>query len=383
VNNTLQTGNTQKKIVFVVNVDWFFISHRLPLALEAKKKGYSVIIATTDTGRINELISLGFQTYDLKIDRSGTNPLKEISRIYKIFLILKKTKPAVVHNVTLKMAIYGSIASRFVKVPKVINAISGLGYNFTADRKTISKKIIYLLMNFAFKNHNNLFIFQNPDDLNLIKMLRVDIGNRYCIIKGVGVDLVKFSYSERERKVGIGFIQTARMLRDKGISEFIRASRIVQNKYPESRFLLVGDVDIENPASYTEKELRKELMDTTVIWLGYRSDIVELLQNSDIMVFPSYREGLPKSLIEAAAMGLPIITTDTAGCRECVDDGVNGFLVPVGDSTLLAEKMIQLIENPDLIMKMGKESRYKAEREFSIDSVLKKTLTLYEKDVFQ
>lgn len=366
------------KILYVVNVDWFFISHRLPLALEAKKRGYEVTIATTNTGRFKELESFGFKLFDLKIKRSGTNPFKELFSIIKLIKILKRVKPTVIHSVTLKMSIYCAIATRFVQITKVINAISGLGYNFTAARKTRSQRIINALMKFAFNKRGFYFIFQNPDDLLLFQELNFENGNNFFLIKGAGVDLNKFKFQELKNRNKISFILTARMLKDKGISEFISASKIVITKYPYSSFLLVGDIDVENPASFTENELRNELAETNVDWLGHRNDILELLQESDVMVFPSYREGLPKSLIEAAAVGLPIITTDTIGCRECVDDGINGFLVPVGNSNILAQKMIELIEDPVLRQKMGKASRLKAEKEFSLDMVIEKTFELYE-----
>lgn len=368
----------KRKIVYVVNVDWFFISHRLPLALEAKKRGYEVTIATKNTGRFRELESQGFTLYDLDIARSGTNVLKEFFSIIRLILILRKVKPDVIHNVTLKMSIYSSIATRFCHRAKVINAISGLGYNFTASRKTKSQKVIDLLMKIAFKKRGFSFIFQNPDDQQLFQKLKFDDGNKFYLIKGAGIDLDKFVFLERKNRSKISFILTARMLKDKGILEFISASKTVSSKFPNSRFLLVGETDKDNLASFTEEELNYELTGTNVDWLGYRDDIIELLQDSDVMVFPSYREGLPKSLIEAAAVGLPIITTDTVGCRECVDEGINGFLIPIGNSNVLAEKMIELIENPEMREIMGKASRIKAEKEFSLPMVIEKTFDLYE-----
>lgn len=365
------------RIVYVVNVDWFFISHRLPLALEAKRRGYDVSITTTDTGRFEELKNFGFNMYDLKIDRSGTNPLKELLYIYKLIRIFRIINPTIIHNVTLKMSIYSSIASRFVHARKVVNAISGLGYNFTPNGNKKSQGIIYALMKFAFKNRGYSFILQNPDDLQLFQDREYDNENKLFLIKGSGVDLEKFNYLERVVRNKVSFILTARMIKDKGISEFISASIIVSSKYPGSRFILVGDIDKENPAAYTESELLGELKSSNIEWLGYRSDIIALLQDADVMVFPSYREGLPKSLIEAAALGLPIITTDTIGCKECVDEGSNGFLVPVGNSVKLAEKMIEFIENPSLLKIMGRASRLKAEQEFSLESVIEKTFAIY------
>ncbi len=372
----MQSNN--KSIVYVVNVDWFFISHRLPLAIEAKNRGYKVAIIATNTGRFRELEDLGFQLFDLRMGRSGTNPFKELFFILKLIIYLNRIKPTVIHNVTLKMSIYSTLATRFVHKAKVINAISGMGYTFTADRKTKFKRIITLLMKLAFYNRQCSFIFQNPDDLNDFHTQNFDQGNSLFLIKGAGIDLDKFKYLERNGRQIVTFILTARMLKDKGIKEFITASKIISHKYPNTRFMLVGDIDLENPASFREDELLNELSGTNIQWLGPRDDILELLQDADVMVFPSYREGLPKSLIEAAAVGLPIITTDTVGCRECVDDGINGFLVPVGNPNRLADKMAELIDDPLLMKEMGKASRIKAEREFSLKMVIEKTFALYE-----
>jgi len=367
-----------KKLLYVVNVDWFFISHRLPLAIEAKKRNYEVTLATKNTGHFKELGSMGIKLYDLDVDRSGTNIFKEILIIVKLIGILRKVKPDIIHNVTLKMSIYSSIAARFIPNRKVINAISGLGYNFTFDRQTKSQKFIHALMKFAFRNKGFSFIFQNPDDLQLFQRLNFNDRNKFFVIKGSGVDMDRFVYSDRKNRNNISFILTSRMLRDKGVLEFINASKKVTVKFPDAKFLLVGNLDKFNLASLTEDELRYELLGTNVTWLGYRDDIPALLKESDVMVLPSYREGLPKSLIEAAATGLPIITTDTVGCRECVDDGVNGFLVPIGDSDILAKKMIELIENPEMVKRMGKASRLKAEKEFSLKMVMDKTFGIYE-----
>lgn len=370
--------SSSKSILYLVNVDWFFISHRLPIALEAKKRGYNILVATTNTGRFKELAVLGFQLIDLNIVRSGTNPLKEFLLIIRLVKLLREKRPHVIHNVTLKMSIYCSIATRFAQKSIVVNAISGLGYNFTGGRKTKSQIFINKLMKFAFNKRGFSFIFQNPDDLRLFQMLNLDNGNKFYIIKGSGVDLVKFCSKVKQSSDYTTFILTARMLKDKGIFEYIAASKIVALKYPHTRFLLAGGIDKDNPASFTRDDLEHELSGTNIKWLGHRDDILELLQESDVMVLPSYREGLPKSLIEAAAVGMPIITTDAAGCRDCVDDGVNGFLIPVGNSSALAEKMVELIEKPIIRKIMGMASRIKAEKEFSLSSVIERTLEIYE-----
>jgi glycosyltransferase involved in cell wall biosynthesis len=365
-----------KKILFITNVDWFFISHRLALAEEARKKGYDVYIAATNTGKLKELEAAGFTVFDLKINRKGTNPFGELIAILRILFILYKVRPQVLHNITLKIAIYGSLASRIIQVPRIVNAISGLGYLFTAEREIKSFSFINLLMRIAFYKRGISFIFQNPDDLSHFEQMKFGVGNNLTIIRGSGINLEEYHCKER-KSTDIRFILTARMLRNKGISEYIGAAKLVSLKYPNCKFLLVGGIDEDNPTSFSESELLNEINGTSVCWLGQRDDIKNLLQNSDVMVFPSYREGLPKSLIEASAMSLPIITTDTPGCRECVEDGVNGFLVPIQNKEMLAEKMEYLIENPVFIQRMGNESRKKAEMEFSIHSVIDKTFHLY------
>ena len=374
-----------KRILYIVNVDWFFISHRMPIALEAQKRGFHVSIATTDTGRLKELENLNFTIYKIKINRGGLNPFIEFLTILRIIKIIRKVKPTIIHNVTLKISLYGSFASLFAKSAKVINAISGLGYTFSLNNTFSLSKIgilrryIFILMKFAFHRRGLHFIFQNPDDQNIFKKIQLNNHNYFYLIKGSGVDLGTFnSIRNREIEDEIVFILTARMLKDKGISEYINASKIVCERYSYSKYLLVGNIDKDNPASYSEEELHNQLMGTKVQWLGHREDVPALLQLADVMVFPSYREGLPKSLMEAAAAGLPIITTNTIGCKECVDEGVNGYLVPVGDSIILAEKMIAFIQNPELIIKMGKASRIKAENEFSLNSVIDKTFEIYD-----
>lgn len=366
------------KLLLVVNVDWFFLSHRLPIALEGVKRGWDVYILTKDTGKFDEIKKHGLKPINLDVERSGKNVLREFRVISSLVKVYRDINPDVVHHVTMKISIYGSIAARKAGIKKVVNAISGLGFNFTADRKSLTQKVILQLMRHAFRNRGLTFIFQNPDDLDMFQQLGLAENNQSVLIKGSGVDLDEFKKSPQPGRDKLRFVMTARMLRDKGVGEYINAATSVEKELPgKGEWQLVGGLDPENPAGYTESELNILLKETPVEWLGYRSDIADILANANVMVLPSYREGLPKSLIEAAAIGRPIITTDTVGCRECVDDEVNGFLVPVQDSEKLAQSMIKLLNDADLREKMGDASRKKAEQEFSIRSVLDKTFELY------
>lgn len=370
-----------KTLVFVVNVDWFFLSHRLPLALEAIDRGWKVILVCKDSGKFEEIQSYGIIPINLGISRSGKNIIQERKVISQLTQIYKEFQPDIVHHVTLKVAIYGSLAAKRAGVLKVVNAISGLGFNFTDGRKSITQMIILALMRKAFKKQGFTFIFQNPDDELMFNKLGLGKDNHAEIIKGSGVDLDYFGECPMPMGKEISFVLTARMLRDKGINEFINAAILTETTRPgKGRYHLVGGIDTANPAAYSKEELTELLNNSPVVWEGFKNNVLEILQSANVVVLPSYREGLPKSLIEAAAVGRPILTTDAVGCRECVEHQVNGFLTPVGDAAALSKFMVMLIDDEELRAKMGKESRRKAEKEFSIDSVIEKTFAIYLED---
>lgn len=369
------------KLFIVVNVDWFFLSHRLPIAIAAKKKGFDVTIVSEDTGKGDLIRSYGFNFIAAPFTRSGKNIFKE----YTLFRFLKKLystyKPDIIHHVTLKPAIYGSLAARKVGINKVVNAISGMGYNFTENRKGVLQKVLLTLMKMGFSSPKLHFIFQNQDDIEVFKrsgMLK-DESNIH-LIKGSGVDLQEFAYASEPEERIIKVMLPARMLYDKGVVEFVEAANLLKNKYADKVvFQLTGDIDPHNPASISEIELRKILSAPYITWLGYQKDMAEQLRNCHIVILPSYREGLPKSLIEACAIGRPIITTEAPGCKECVIEGYNGYLVPVKDHEVLASKLVALLDSKELRLSMGMNSRALAEREFGIEKVVEETLSIYNK----
>lgn len=363
----------------VISVDWVFLSHRLPIALEAKKRGFDVTIVTSNSGRIDEITLAGLKSIEINFNRSGKNPLKELKTIYSLWRIFKKNRPDVVHLVAIKPCIYGSIAARLARIKNVIIAITGLGYNFTDNRNGFLQKFLLLFFRYSTK-HVSHFIFQNQDDADFFVNLNDLQTTDYSLIKGCGVDLSVFSPQVAPVSQKINFILPARMLYDKGIIEFIEAAKSIQEQVLERAiFTLVGGIDIDNPAGITEKELNKILVTDYVVWAGYSKDIISALRNAHVVVLPSYREGLPKSLIEAAAVGKPIITTDAPGCKECVIDGVNGFIVPVKDRKLLADKMLYLINHKETRSSMGRASRELAEKEFDVSISISKTLKIYDR----
>jgi glycosyltransferase involved in cell wall biosynthesis len=360
------------KILFVANVDWFFISHRLVIAEEAKKNGFEVIVAAKDTGRSQEIIDKGIQFINLSFSRSGTNLIKESITLIKVYKIYYNLKPDIVHHITLKPVIYGSIIAKLLKIKGVVNAISGLGYNFTEGRKSLVQKVMLLILKFGFNRKNVVIIFQNENDQKELTELGViHPSNLIVRIKGSGVDLEKFHESSFPSFDRIKILLPIRMLWDKGVKELREASDILNKKYYENvEFILSGLADEDNKAGVPASYLNDWQDGNFVKWIGYQKNMVEVYQNSHIVVLPSYREGMPKSLIEACAIGRAIITTNAIGCRECVDEGINGLKVPVKDAQSLANAIETLVNNPNRIVEMGKASRLKAKKEFDINFVL-------------
>lgn len=368
------------KIAFVVNVDWFFISHRLPLALHAIERGDEVYLLSYDTGRKSELEQNGIHFIDIPFERSGSNPIHEFKCIRALSRAYKKIKPDIIHHITLKASLLGCFAAKLAKQKCVVNAISGFGYMFTEDRKGIKQTIVKKLIHLSFKSNYFSFILQNPDDVEAVNNMHLVPDDNIYLIKGSGVNLKEYCYSEPKDHSKVICLFPARILKDKGVLEFIQAAMLLKDEYEgKVKFVLAGDCDEENPAVLHETELKSKLIPDYIEWVGYQKQMIPVYADSDIVVLPSYREGLPKSLIEASAIGRPIVTTDAIGCRECVADGDNGYLVPIKDAKSLAASLKKLIDSKELRLRMGKRSRDLAERDFSIASVIEKTFAIYDK----
>ena len=369
-----------KKLFIVVNVDWFFLSHRLPIALEGIRRGYDVTIFSIDTGKKSEIESHGLKFIPLPTSRSGVNIFQELKVIQLLWNHYKRDKPDIIHHVALKPVIYGSFVCRMLKIKNVNNALSGMGFLFANPEKTsFTRQILLLLFKFSFNNPNLKFILQNQDDLNLIVNSGVVQRKQCYIIKGSGVELDKFAYSQEKDNVKVRFVLLARMLEDKGVKEYVEAAKIVNSRYKgQGLFILVGGIDMGNRAAISEAKIREWEKEGSVQWVGCKDDVVAIINEANVIVLPSYREGLPKSLIEACAIGRAIITTNVIGCKDVVRDGVNGLLVPVKNSVALAESMEKLLLAKDLRVEMGKQGRIIAEKEFSIENVIKKTFEIYD-----
>lgn len=368
-----------KKLLIITNVDWFLISHRLILAKAALEDGWTVYVACEDTGRGLEIGSGGIKFIDFPLSRSGTNPIQEFKLYRRFYNLYKKIKPDVVHQITIKPVVYGSLAAKKVGIKGIVNAISGMGYMFTEGKIGFMQKIILSMMRTGGNHKNVSFIFQNEDDRNTLEKFKILNQCRSInLIKGSGIDLKKFNFEILPSVNRIRILFPSRMLWDKGVRELKEVTEILKNDYRDKiQFILVGMADDNNKSAVPTSYLNEWQDGDYVIWRGHVNEMVDLYKDSHIVVLPSYREGLPKTLIEACAIGRPIVTTDAIGCKDCVDEGVNGLKVPVKDSKALANALKFLFLDVDLMSKMGAESRKKAEREFDIRDVISKHLLIY------
>jgi glycosyltransferase involved in cell wall biosynthesis len=367
-------------LLIIVNDAAFFLSHRLPVAQGAKKAGYEVHVASMPGPAVERVRDLGFVHHELPLSRSGKNILGEIVSLVSIWRLLWRLKPDVLHLVTIKPVLYGGIAARLAPVKGVVAAVSGLGFVFLAKglKATILRRIISSLYRFALGKKNLRVIFQNPDDRDVLVGMGALESVKVEVIRGSGVDLA--SYTELPEPSGTPVVcLAARLLRDKGVLEFVEAVRILRQRGVSARFQLVGDPDLGNPATITVDELEAWRQEGFIELLGFRKDIAKLFGDAHIVTLPSYREGLPKVLVEAAACGRAVVTTNVPGCRDAIEPGITGLLVPVRNASALADAIETLLNDSELRQRMGHAGRMLAESEFSIDKIVKQHLDIYSK----
>lgn len=363
----------------IVNVDFFFLSHRKDIALRAQEAGWDVTIVTHDTGKAHIISELGLKYMPLPIDATGMNPLHEAKTLMFLYRLYKRNRDAIIHHVGLKNIMWGSLAARLAKARGVVNAVSGLGSLFAEEKqKSPLTKVLLRILRYGHNHKNLKVIFQNHDDERLFDSNNIVVANQKKFIKGSGINLADYSFVPMPTTEPIKIIFTGRMIEEKGILVLAEAARKLKPEFGNRiQFLLVGDL-YPNPHALTKEQVEALNDGEYFKWLGYSNNVRGLLAESSIVAFPSYyREGLPKSLIEANAIGRPIITTQSIGCKDTVEDGRNGFLIPIKDSDALAEKLRVLINDSELRERMGKEARAIAERDFSIDDVVRKHLEIY------
>ena len=369
----------QGKIFIVVNEDRFFLSHRQEIALGAIASGYHVTIIAKNTGRKKDILALGAKFIDLPVNPTGKNPIQELKTTKFLYKLFKKENPDIVHNVGLKMILWGGLASKLAHVKLTVSAVSGLGVMFSGETLSIQTKVILRILQFTQHRKGVAAIFQNNDDKSLFLEHGIVEESQIYFTKGSGVNLNTFCYHLDPDTEKVNVIFTARMVKEKGMMNLIEAAEILRKDYEnKAEFWLCGGLS-KNPLAIKEHELKALCDGKYIKWLGHRTDVKELLTKAHIVAFPSYyREGVPKSLIEASAIGRPIITCDSVGCKDVVEDGINGYLIPVKDSQALADKLKILIDNKDLRISMGLKSREFAEKYFSVEDVVKTHLKIYK-----
>lgn len=369
------------RIVLFANSDWYLYNFRRSLALALRERGHDVILISP-SGRYGEkLRSLGLIWKPISMGRRSVNPLREASVLLQLVRVFRAERPDLVHGFTIKGSVYGSIAARLAGVRYRVSSIAGMGYVFVSPslKARFLRPILRGLLRLAFRGRGVRVVLQNPDDFELFSRERF-VGSEYLhLILGSGVDTARFmprpgsSTGERVR-----VLFPARLLWDKGLAEYIYAARLLRERGVFADFLLAGSPDEGNPATVDESTVRAWADDGSIAWLGHVDDMPSLLASVDVVVLPSYREGLPKVLIEAGASGCALVATDVPGCREVVEHEVDGLLVAVRDGASLADAIQRLTLDPNLRARLGNAARAKAVSRFDERIVLSDTIGLYE-----
>lgn len=418
----------QNKVLLVANTGWYLYNFRLSLAEELRERGASVVFVSPWDPYVEKIKAEGFWWIELDLNRRSTNPFIELRTVFRLLLIYLVESPTIVHHFTIKCVLYGTLAAKLSRTQNVVNAITGLGYIFINNsiKARLLRLIVQPLYFFTLNARRCRVVVQNQDDLNLLVDRKLVAPEKLSLIRSSGVNLQKFNPSLLQSKgsqskgsqskgsqsknsekgssqenIGgqknseiednisaiarqrdnrsVTILLASRIVGDKGVYEYIEAARNLQAKGHKAVFKMAGALYPGNPSAVSEEEVEQWEMDGVVEWLGHVDNMTEVIAEADIVVLPSHGgEGVPKILIEAAAMAKPLVATDVPGCRDAVDSGRNGFLVPAKSVDLLSTAMEQLIEDAALRQKMGAEGRKKAEAEFDVRCVIAKTLEIYE-----
>jgi glycosyltransferase involved in cell wall biosynthesis len=366
------------KLLFLVTEDWYFCSHRLALGRAATNAGYEVVVATRVTGHGAVIREAGIRVIPLPWRRRSTHLWNELRTFAALLRIYRSERPDVVHHVALKPVLYGSMVAWLTGTRRVINAVAGFGYSFVSSdkRALLARRILRSSFKRLSNRKGTRILVQNPDDARVLCETGTVRADRVVVIPGSGVDVERFAPVE-EPGGAVRVALVSRMLWSKGVGEFVESARILKAKGVEFEADLVGDPDHENPQSIPEDTLRRWHDEGSITWWRHTDDVPSVWSRSHVAVLPSYREGLPKTLLEAAACGRAIIATDVPGCREIVDDVRSGLLVPVGDASALAASIEKLVTDKKLRREMGAAGRAIAVERFSEDVVIERVLSLY------
>lgn len=377
----------QHKILFVANTGWYLYNFRLPLAKFLRLQGIDVVLVSPWDSYVEKLQAEGFRWIKLQLNRRSVNPLLELFTVVHLTSIYLQEKPSVVHHFTIKCVLYGTFAAQLCNVRAVVNSIEGLGYIFSSQER--KAKVLQLLIKpfykLALTAKRVRVVLLNLDDLRTLRELKLVEVDRTILIKSSGIDLKRFSPCSNQLDVPLAtasapiVVFASRLTTEKGVSEYVEAARILKDRGVNATFQIVGAPDPGNPSSISQSTLENWRNQEIVDLLGHVDDIENLIAPSMVVVLPSHGgEGVPRILLEAAAMGKPLVATDVPGCRDVIEHGKNGFLVPVKDAAQLADAIEVLLENPELCQTMGTVGRKKVLREFDVQEVIRKTVGVYE-----
>ena len=364
------------RVAFFVTVDWYFCHHYLALAKAVREAGYAVTVVTGIDAHEDAIREAGLDLVPFEVSRKGMNPLSEIAVVRRLVGVLRDLRPSLLHNIAQKPVLYGSLAARLAGVPAVVNGVAGMGYLFGSGdvRARLTRGLVGGAYRALLAAPQVRVLVQNRDDQAQIRKLT---GVEPLLIPGSGVDLGRFVPRSESAGTPVAVL-ASRMLWDKGVGELVEAARILKARGVAIRCVLVGKPDPGNPSSVGEGQLHAWQQEGCVEWWGFRSDMPEVLAQAHIACLPSYyREGLPKFLIEAAAAGLPLVTTDATGCREAVEPDGNGLLVAPRDPHALADALGRLVADPGLRRRLGKRSRELAESRFDSARIHDSVLGVY------
>lgn len=367
------------KIVYFIAEDWYFLSHRLALAEACRDVGWDVVVATRTGPRAGEITRAGLTLEPIPLERGGMNPLRDLRALIVLIGVLRRHRPDILHAVGLKPVLYGTIAALLAGTPHIAAALAGMGSLLSGAARGAG--FIRALVQAALRpllNRNRVrVIVQNDDDRALVLANGLSIAERIVVIRGSGVDLSAFPPQPMPAAPPVIFALVARMLIDKGVPEAVEALRLLRARGVDAVLRLIGAPDPENPMTLDNSRLRDYAAQPGIEWQGATDDIVGVWRDAHVAVLPSWREGMPKSLLEALASARPVITTDTVGCRDVIEDGVEGILVPLKDPVTLAAAMEKLAGDADLRARMGRAARARAEAKFDRHRVVEAHLDLY------
>jgi glycosyltransferase involved in cell wall biosynthesis len=371
------------KVIFFANTDWYLFNFRLSTARRLQADGHEVLMVSPPGEFGVRFAAQGLRWVTLPMNRASLNPLREAATLWQLAKVLRRERPDLLHNFTVKCAIYGALAARAANVPAVVNAVAGMGYVFTSNsfKARSLRPLVKALFRGTLGSARSLLILQNPDDAAAFSASRLVTPERIRVIRSSGVDTARFRPARppRNRDGRLRVLLAARLLWEKGVQEFAYAARLLREQGRDVEFLLAGMPDPGNPRSVGAPQVQQWVDEGLLQWLGHVDDMPALLNSVDVMALPSYyREGVPKSLIEAAACGLAIVTTDLPGCREVVTEhGVDGLRVAARDARGLADQIVALDDDRELLWRLGCSARQRALADFDERQVIQRTFDVY------